>query len=217
LYKAWVVQGGIVIRDRIAEERRELAEVLEGLTPEQWSSPSLCEGWTVGHVVAHVTMPFRYSAPRFVLEFVRARGRFDRAADTVARRDVSLPRAELIATLRDNAEHPWKPPGGGYEGALTHDVVHGLDVTRPLGIDRQIPPERLAVVLESLTGTRSLRHFGVGVEGVGLRAVDVDWSHGDGAPLVGRGDDLVLMLAGRPVAPGALTGGGADLIAGRAR
>jgi hypothetical protein len=162
-------------------------------------------------------MPFRYSTPRFVLELVKARGRFDTAADTIARRDVSRPRVELIGALRDNAEHPWKPPGGGYEGALTHDIVHGLDVTRPLGIDRQVPAERLSVVLDNLTGPRSLRYFGLGVDGVELRASDLDWSQGDGAPLAGRGVDLVLMLTGRSVAPGAFTGDGAALVGGRAR
>lgn len=39
-----------------ADERRDLADFLETLTPEQWQQPSLCAGWTVRDVVAHVTI-----------------------------------------------------------------------------------------------------------------------------------------------------------------
>jgi uncharacterized protein (TIGR03083 family) len=35
------------------DERRDLAELLAYLTPEQWRHESLCEGWTVRDVVAH--------------------------------------------------------------------------------------------------------------------------------------------------------------------
>src|SRR5674476_672617 len=38
----------------------------------------------------------------------------------------------------------------GFEGALTHDVIHGLDVTVPLGIGRHVPEERLRIVIVSL-------------------------------------------------------------------
>src|SRR6266851_5817632 len=130
-----------MIRDWIASERRELAAMLDGLSAGQWDAPSLCDGWAIRHVVAHLTLPFRYSKARFMLELVKAGGRFSSLSDSVARRDAKLPTAQLIAAVRDNAEHPWKPPGGGYAGALTHDVIHSLDITHPLGIEYVIPAE----------------------------------------------------------------------------
>ena len=36
-----------------ADERRDLAALLDSLTPDQWASPSLCTGWSVRDVVAH--------------------------------------------------------------------------------------------------------------------------------------------------------------------
>ena len=128
-----------MIREWIAADRRELAGVLDGLSAEQWDAPTLCDGWAVRHVVAHLTMPLRYSPPRFLLRLAAAGGRFQKMSDGVARRDGELPRAQLIATLRDRADYPWKPPGGGLESSLTHQVVHGLDITAPLGIERRIP------------------------------------------------------------------------------
>jgi uncharacterized protein (TIGR03083 family) len=197
-----------VITDWIAAERRELAVLLDGLSADQWDAPSLCADWTVGHVVAHLTMPLRYSTPRFLLKLAKAGGRFQRMSDTVARRDATRPREELIAALRDNAEHPWKPPGGGYEGALTHDVIHSLDITCPLGIEPHIPAEPMRAVLDMVAGPKSRRYFGVDTGGLELRAVDLDWSHGSGAQLLGRAQDLALLLTGRRVRPGAFSGEG---------
>ena len=208
-----------MIRDWTAARRRWLADVYDGLTPEQWATPSLCEGWTVAHVAAHVTMPFRYSPGRFALEMLRARGRFHVASERVAARDCVLPQAELAAALRDNAEHPWKPPGAGWDAPLTHDVVHGLDVTRPLGIDDEVGAGPLRVVLDGLMAPRARKHFGVDARGVTLRATDVDWSWGpaDGHRLAGPAADLVLLLAGRRVDPDLFEGDPAPLAAGSRR
>ena len=39
----------------IASERHTLAEDLGGFSETQWSEPSLCTGWTVRDVLAHMT------------------------------------------------------------------------------------------------------------------------------------------------------------------
>src|SRR5262245_42213643 len=112
--------------------------MLAGLSPEQWGAASLCAGWRVREVVAHLTMPVRMSAPRFVAELGRDLGDFNRMADRVARRDAErLGDDGLLACLRDNAEHRWRPPGGGAMGALSHDVIHGLDISVALGLERR--------------------------------------------------------------------------------
>jgi uncharacterized protein (TIGR03083 family) len=190
----------------IAAERRELAAMLDALPPAAWDEPTLCDGWRVREVVAHLTMPFRYPAARFAFELARSRGNFSRMADRCARRDAAAPAAELAAALRDNAEHPWKPPGGGLAGALTHDVIHGLDITVALGIDRDVPAGRLAIVLDSITGARSLKFFGTSLSGIQLRASDTDWSFGSGTPVTGAAQDLALVLCGRRLPPGRLDG-----------
>jgi uncharacterized protein (TIGR03083 family) len=197
-----------MISDWIADGRRDLADVLDGLSPAQWDAPSLCDGWAVRHVVAHVTMPLRYSPARLMLRLAAAGGRFQKMSDGVARRDGELPRAELIATLRDRAAYPWKPPGGGLESSLTHQVVHGLDITAALDIESRVPDEAMAAVLGSVTGPRSTRYFGVDVSGVQLQAADLDWSLGQGPPLRGPAASLILLLTGRRVPDGALTGPG---------
>jgi uncharacterized protein (TIGR03083 family) len=194
------------ISGSIAAERRELAGVLAGLPAESWDFPTLCAGWRVREVVAHITMPFRYRPPRFALEMIRSRGNFNRMADRCARRDGTAPPGQLAAALRDNESNPWKPPGGGYQGALTHDVIHGLDITVALGLGRRVPPERLGIVLAGITAAKSLRFFGTDLDGIELRADDLDWSLGSGTPVSGAAQDLALLVCGRKLPPGHLRG-----------
>lgn len=195
------------IQAAIAAERRDLAAVLTDLPGPMWDAPTLCAGWRVREVVAHMTMPFRYSAARFAAELVRSRGNFNQMADRCARRDAGrmTPR-ELAAALADHADHPWKPPGGGFQGALTHDVVHGLDITVSLGISRHVPEDRLRIVLAGLTSPRSLKFFGIDLHGIELRADDMDWSLGSGTPVSGAAQDLALIICGRRLPAGRLHG-----------
>src|ERR1700722_18132118 len=140
------------IQDMIAAQRAELAAVLGTLPASGWDQPTLCAGWGVREAVAHITMPFRYSGPRFIRELARSRGRFGEMADRVARRDAArMSPAELTEAVRANAGHPWRPPGGGFEGALAHDVIHGLDITVPLGLPFAVPEDRLRRVLPAST------------------------------------------------------------------
>jgi len=195
------------IRDMIAAQRAELAEVLAGLPGPGWDEPTLCAGWRVREVVAHITMPFRYSRGRFALELARSRGRFNEMADRAARRDAArMPAADLTAAVKSNAGHPWKPPGGGFTGALAHDLIHGLDITVPLGLDGPVPEERLRLVLPGSLADRSVTFFGTELDGIELRAEDMDWTLGSGTPLTGAAADLLLVLCGRAVPAGRLAG-----------
>jgi uncharacterized protein (TIGR03083 family) len=194
------------LRRAVAAERRELATVLADLPIEAWDAPTLCEGWRVREVVAHITMPFRYSTRRFVVEMIKARGSFSRMADRCAHKDAAaLSIDDLVRSLRDNATHPWKPPGGGRAGALSHDVIHGLDITVALDLGRTVPVDRLQIVLDGIT-PKNLKFFGVDLDGTELRADDLDWSLGSGQPVFGAAQDLLLAVCGRKLPPGHLRG-----------
>ncbi|WP_030786043.1 maleylpyruvate isomerase family mycothiol-dependent enzyme [Streptomyces sp. NRRL S-920] len=198
------------IRAEIAAERRELADLFDGLSPAQWDAPSLCAGWRVREVVAHMSLGFRRSLPMTLLDIVKAGGSLHRMTDRRARADAAaLPPARLAASIRDNAHHPWTPPVGGYTSALAHDVVHGLDVTVALGLERAVPAERLRIPLGAVDA-KSLRFFGADLTGVALHADDLDWSYGSGIPVRGAAQDLLLVAFGRKVPPGRLRGEGCE-------
>ncbi|MFJ8166583.1 maleylpyruvate isomerase family mycothiol-dependent enzyme [Streptomyces sp. NPDC096136] len=203
-------EGRTALKAVIAAERRRLADLFDGLREDEWDAPSLCEGWSVREVVAHMSMGFRLSLPATLAELVKARGNLHRMTGRVARRDAAAhSAAELSGFLRDNADHPWTPPVGGLTSALGHDVVHGLDVTTALGLDRRVPEDRLPVLLDAVR-PGGLRFFGVDLTGVRLCAEDADWSYGAGAPVYGAAQDLLLVTFGRRLPPGRLHGGAAD-------
>ncbi|MBQ0894806.1 maleylpyruvate isomerase family mycothiol-dependent enzyme [Micromonospora sp. U56] len=194
------------VRAAVVAERAELVDLLAALPADRWDAPTLCDGWRVREVVAHTTMPFRTSVGRALMELARARGNVNRMADRTARRDAAaLSPAQLLAALRDNVEHRWTPPGGGVRGALSHDVIHGLDITVGLGLDRRVPPERVAMVLTGMS-PRNVAFFGTDLTGVQLQATDLDWCHGEGAPVRGLAQDLLLVVCGRRLPSGRLDG-----------
>jgi uncharacterized protein (TIGR03083 family) len=199
--------------DLITADRRALADALSELTAEQWRGQSLCAGWTPAHVLAHLTMPFRISVPDFMAGLQRHGGDFTKFSDEIADRDSAIPPSDLVAVLRDNAENPWEPPGGGQTGALTHDVIHGLDMTWPLSIEYKIPDQALTVVLDALAGHGDESLFGVSLNGIRISATDLDWSAGAGAQLAGRSRDLIPMLAGRRIPLEVFTGDGVSVLA----
>lgn len=195
----------------IVVQRQHLADQLSRLAEGEWDSPTLCEGWTVRHVVAHLLMPLRYSRMTFAIGMLRARGDFNRFADRIARRDAMVPPAELLHALRENAEDPYQPPGGGHEGALTDLVVHSLDITRPLGVPSGIDPAAVTLALDQLIGPASVKFFDLRLDGLRLRATDLDWSHGKGREVAGPAEDLVMGLARRRT-PLTLDGDGASAL-----
>jgi uncharacterized protein (TIGR03083 family) len=198
------------ITTAIAAERTELAELLDDLSPAQWDAPTLCTGWRVREVAAHMSMGFRYSLPKMAWELVKAGGGVNRMADRRARLDAAaMSTAELAGAIRDNARHPWRPPVGGIAAALGHDVVHGLDISVALGLGRRVPEERVRVLLEQVRPF-TLRFFGAKLDGVRLCADDLDWSYGDGVPLIGSAQDLLLLTYGRKLPPGHLRGEASD-------
>ena len=197
------------IREALAAERVELADLLDGLSAGQWETPSLAAGWTVRNVAAHLIMPFRYGKPRFVMMVLLAGGKFDRVSNRVAARDGGLPVQELADTLRRNAHHSFTPPGSGFEAPLTDLVVHGLDIRRPLGVDRVPPADVQRLALNQLVTPRAGKYFGTDLSGCRLQATDLDWTHGTGAPIVGPAIELILALAHRPAGRPQLTGAGA--------
>ena len=195
------------IQDMIAAQRGELAAVLDALPASGWDEPTLCAGWRVREVVAHVTMPFRYSGRRFVVELARSRGKFNEMANRVALRDAArMSPAELAGAVRSNTGHPWRPPGGGFEGALAHDVIHGLDITVPLGLAFAVPEERLRRVLPVSAADKTVTFFGADLAGIEFRARDMDWTLGAGTPLTGAAADLLLAMCGRKLPAGRLEG-----------
>jgi uncharacterized protein (TIGR03083 family) len=167
-----------------------LASALASIDPMQWDVLSLCSRWRVREVIAHLTMPVRHDDRSFDVGAA-----FTRISDEIATSDARLPIAVLLAQLRSDQLATWLPAGGQI-GALTHVVVHGLDVTVPLCLPPTAPVSGVRAVLDSLANGVH-RYFSVSIAGRRLEATDLDWSYGAGMVLRAPANDLVLALTGR--------------------
>lgn len=195
-------------------ERADLAELLATLTPQQWQAPSLCEGWRVRDVVAHVLsyeelgavgLARRFARGRLLLGRVNAAGLTDYAEHS--------PRQLLDLLHRSMRPRGLTAVFGG-RIALLDGMVHQQDIRRPLGIARDIPAQRLRAALDF---ARIAPPVGAPwrIRGLHLVATDLDWAAGHGDEVRGPAESLLMAMVGRRGITDELTGPGQPTLAGR--
>jgi uncharacterized protein (TIGR03083 family) len=203
------------IQTLLDAERDQLVAVLDRLDDSGWRTASLCAGWEVRDVVAHLLMPYELSMPRFFAGMAKARFRFDTMAYRWARRD-RRSGGELVQALRETAHQRFAVPGAPPEAPLSHLLTHAEDIYLPLGVEHRPGSRAAVVVLDQLVGPRGSRALRPGlVDGLRLIASDTEWTHGSGADVVGPARALVTTIAGRSAALGELTGSGMALLGPR--
>lgn len=192
--------------------RRYLVDLFETLTPQQWDTASLCAGWTVRDVAGHLTM-LDMSTLDIVRLALRHPGSTNRlihkGSQEIASRHSN---EELVAKIRALIGSRRTFPGLGGMEALLDLHAHTLDVTLPLGIDPELPPDQLAPCADHVIGYAGGRNSKVfahlPIDGVTLRATDTDWTHGTGPEASGRMQDLYLVVTGRRAGFDGVTGPG---------
>ena len=199
---------------RIAANRRRVADLLAGLSAEQWRTPSLCAGWTIRELAGHLLMPMEISVPRLLLTLVRTRGSTDLAVDVISRDLARREPAEIVRTLREKADQAMRVPGMGPLGPMADSCIHLRDAARPLGLDVTAPLDDWRIVLDFLVSKRARRGFVPAgrLSGLTLRATDQGWRSGEGPEVAGPSEALALATAGRPVALADLNGDGVPVL-----
>jgi uncharacterized protein (TIGR03083 family) len=201
----------------IEQHRLAIADLLDGLSAEQWESPSLCAGWRIRDVAAHVTLVALPPTPGDLLvQGVKVRGNFHRLNTAMSRRRAARPTQQLVAELREHAGSRKVPAVSNHRNVLFDVLVHGDDIAVPLGLDL---PMRADAAGEGATrvwtmgwpfwAQRRLR-------GLRLTATDLDWTVGSGPEVAGPIRAILLLLTGRTTtAAPLLTGPGtARLLSG---
>ena len=126
-------------------ERTDLADFLATLDARQWEAPSLCAGWRVRDVVAHV---MSFDGVSLLGMFRRAiRGRIVHINQVSVDELASLTTEQLLDRLRSQLRPQGLATTFGGRLALLDVTIHHQDIRRPLGLLRQIPAERLRWVL----------------------------------------------------------------------
>lgn len=194
-------------------ERAALIEDLSHLDDRQWEQPSLCAGWTVHDVVAHLVDTYRTTRLGFMVGLARARFDFDRQNSVGVARERGTTPQETLDRLRRVASRTSTPPAP-LDSRLVEEVVHGEDIRRPLGLTRAYPADAVARSLR--LQTRTPASFGGAKElmaRVRLTATDADLTVGTGPEASGPALSLLLAVSGRQVALGDLSGPGVAALA----
>jgi len=181
----------------VANQRRQIATLIDDLDDAQLATPSLCAGWDVKTVAAHLVSVFDDSFWVFMRTALR-HASMARAIDELARRRAQSPTAQIVDTLRRRADYPLSPPLFGPLDPLADILVHGGDIRIPLNLPFEPEPELAAMALDFLTGPWPFGFVPLGrFWGIALRGTDIDRSWGKGAEVRGPVGALMMAASGR--------------------
>ena len=199
----------------IRTERIALLEDLRGLTDEQWLHASLCEGWTVQDVAAHLTIITDFSLTETVTGMVRAGFNYNKMTAEEGRRRAAAGRDAILGKHEAGIDVRTTPTFVSEKTVIVDTVVHGQDIRRPLGLKRAIPEETLVTVASLLKGSGYPVNGKKRIAGLRLKATDIDWSTGDGPLVEGPLEALMMVTAGRKAALADLSGEGIEVLTSR--
>jgi uncharacterized protein (TIGR03083 family) len=211
----------VIDRDQVWQvidaQRMSLAGLLQDLPAEQWEQPSLCAGWTVRDVAAHLTLQ-QIGLGDMIGMTVRWRGSLARTIhDAACRRAAAMPTGRIIAEIRGMVGSRRHNLGVTCLETLTDILVHGQDIALALGLRHDMPPQAAAIAASRVLSMRwppplpSARK----VAGFRLSATDTCWSAGEGAEVHGPMAAILLVCAGRVAALPQLSGPGAPSLTAR--
>ncbi|MGW4097575.1 maleylpyruvate isomerase family mycothiol-dependent enzyme [Mycobacterium sp. NPDC004974] len=200
------------LMDLARDERTDLAEFLATLTAAQWQTESLCAGWTVKDVVAHV-ISYEDLGPAGLLKRF-AKGRIMRANEVGVAEYSTMSTDELLEFLNQHLRPQGLTAGFGGMIGLVDGTVHHQDIRRALDRPRAVPAQRLRRILPLVPGNPRLG-AGRRIRGLRLYANDIEWEHGSGPEVTGTSEALLLAMTGRRQAAEELTGTGARTLLGR--
>lgn len=199
----------------VRPERQALAADLRTIDDAAWATPSLCPGWTVRDVLAHITALARMTPASFFHKLF-ASG-FD--LSRLQSRDITLERgesgAETLARFERVAAARNRLPGTG-KIMLGETLVHAEDIRRPLGIAHHYPLGALVTVAELYASSNLIAGTKARIAGLSMHAVDTGWRTGSGPAVSGPMLSLLMAMAGRPAAIEDLEGDGVETLQARA-
>jgi uncharacterized protein (TIGR03083 family) len=198
-------------------QRAALCDLLAGLGDDDWRRPSLCAGWTVKDVAAHLTLQ-QLGPGAALAQMLQWQGSIDRTTAHAARqRAAALTTGQIIAAIRATIGSRRHIFGVTRLETLCDILVHSQDIAIPLGRSLDPPPEAAAVAATRVLSMRwppplpSARKMA----GLRLAATDTPWSAGDGPLVEGPMGALLLVCCGRVAALPRLSGDGVVTLSAR--
>src|ERR1700760_2599000 len=196
----------------VAQERRQLASLLNELDEAQLATPSLCLGWDVKTAAAHVVSTADDGMSGFLQMWMR-RASLGRGVAELARRRAQSPTAEIVASIRQHADRPISSPVFGPLGPLADILVHSGDIRIPLGLPFEPDAQLTALALDFLTGRWPIGFLPLGrLRRIRLSATDVNRTWREGADISGPVAALMMSVCGRAALLEKLDGPGLSVL-----
>ena len=206
--------GSTDIWSAVHAERKALAADLRDLSAEAWDTPSLCRGWTVRDVLAHLTSAASLSPPAFFAGLAASGFSFDKVQEKGVAAHRGTSPADTLAGFEAVVNSVRHPPGPTATW-LGETIVHSEDIRRALDIPHKYPADAVVTVAEFYQGSNLLIGSKRRIAGLALRATDADWSHGTGPEVSGPILSLVMAMTGRKAADDDLAGDGVATLRSR--
>lgn len=193
------------MRDIALAERKRFRATVASLSDEQLETPSLCAGWRVRDVAAHVAQNASAGTLAFFIGMAKARFDHDEYNVRSTREWAKLPIAQILRKLDTDDMmlifrlNPYL--------LVVDCIVHHQDIRRPLGLGTDIPQRHLLAALHAVTTESMFAADAKRASGLHLVATDMPWRFGDGpAEVSGPGEALLMALMGRRVGAEELSG-----------
>ncbi len=208
-----VTQKTMDLKPLARDERADLADFLDTLSPEQWDGPTLCGEWRVHDLVAHLVSYDALSPRDMAGRFVKGRFTLNGANDIGVAEFSGRTNGELAALAREHIAPTGVMAWFGSVVALTGGLIHHQDIRRPLGMRREIPASGWWPRCGRPDRAR-LRRILAGPE-TAARGDRYEVVPGSGAEVREPAEAILMAIAGRPDAVGELSGPGQSLLAER--
>ncbi|MBM7518799.1 maleylpyruvate isomerase family mycothiol-dependent enzyme [Nocardioides nitrophenolicus] len=199
----------------IHTERAALAATLAELDPADWAHDTLCPGWTVHDVAAHVisTPQIGWGAMPGMMARNLGRGYNTMIFREVKRLGARETRESILGDFERFATSTHHVPTTTSVEPLIDALLHHQDIVRPLGRRRAMAPEAAAVAADRVRRLAFLMGTGRLVRSVRLVATDVAWDRGTGPTITGPVQELLMLASGRMPDPALVDGEGLALVA----
>jgi uncharacterized protein (TIGR03083 family) len=198
----------------IHAERAALAGQLAELTDPQWATRSLCDLLTIREVLAHLTAGASLNAVRWLAGVIRCRFDFDRQVAMRLAEQMGATPADTLARFRRVVTSTTKPPVPAV-AMLGETIVHGEDIRRPLGVQRDYPIMALARVADYYQGSDLPVSSRARAQDLRLTATDSAFAAGSGPVVSGTTLAMIMAMAGRVVYCDDLDGDGVAILRDR--
>lgn len=194
-------------------EGEALLEYLKKIPEERWDTPTVCDPWTVRHLVAHLTALSNQTLPNFAKRMISTGFNFQKVVDGDLQKYLTS-RADMLNKLESSIANPTTPKMLD-DVALGEFIVHGEDIRRALGDRGEHPSEHIEAIGTMYATSKKPLNGKVRTAGLSLRATDGKFVWGQGPEVAGPGTDVLLAISGRSDALARCEGDGVSTLRSR--